>query len=217
MLDKDKILAMCEKFDEVNPDPKIELEYVNNFTLLIAILMSAQSTDKMVNRCTRELFKVCKTPEDALNLGYDQFMEYIRYIGMYRNKTKHVMALCRILLSDHDGEVPNKFEDLIKLPGVGNKTANVFLNSAFGVPTIGVDRHIFRIVHKIGIVNGKNTDEVAENLGKIIPEKYHLKIHHWLVLHGRYICKARKQLCSQCPISEYCESYQMNKKNIMNT
>ena len=211
MLKKREIEQMCQIFERVNPNPKIELNYINNFTLLIAIILSAQSTDKMVNRCTEDLFKVCKTPYDVLNMGKEEFIDYIQYIGMYRNKTRHIFETCHKIIKDYNGKVPDTFDKLIKLPGVGTKTANVFLNSAFDKPVIGVDRHILRIVPKIGIANGTTPDEIMVALQNIIPRKYHKKIHHWLVLHGRYICKAQKQQCENCPIKDLCKSY--NSKN----
>ncbi|MBL0725910.1 MAG: endonuclease III [Alphaproteobacteria bacterium] len=210
MLSVKEIRQICKIFNSINPDPKIELKSINNFTLLIAIVLSAQSTDKMVNRCTESLFKVCATPEDVLSIGKAKFTEYVKYIGIYRNKTNYIFCLSQVLLQDYNGIVPSTFKELIKLPGVGAKTANVFLNSAFGKPTIGVDRHILRIVKKIGISNGETPDAVMKDLKHIIPVKYHKQIHHWLVLHGRYICKATKQLCSKCPISSCCEEF--NKK-----
>ena len=203
-LTKGKILKIMHLFNEENPEPKIELNFRNNFTLLVAVVLSAQSTDKMVNICTEELFKKYDKPEDLIKLKEEGLIEYIKKIGLYRNKAKNVIQLSKDLVKNHSSKVPKTFEELIKLPGVGRKTADVVLNTAFNKPTIAVDRHIFRVAQKIGITNGKNVDEIADNLKMVIPKKYHKKVHHWLVLHGRYICKAQKQLCSKCKISKHC-------------
>ena len=192
------------KFSEINPEPKIELNYSNNFTLLIAVLLSAQTTDKSVNIATESIFDQYNTPQKMLFFGNKNLENAIKRIGLYRTKAKNIIELCKILIEKHNGEVPNTFDDLIKLPGVGRKTADVVLNSAFGESKIAVDCHIFRIVHRIGITSGKTVDEVADNLLKVIPKKWHKHAHHWLVLHGRHVCKARKPDCDNCNISKWC-------------
>lgn len=198
------INEICKIFSKINPDPKIELNYNNNFTLLIAVLLSAQTTDKAVNIATKELFAKYNSPQKMYYLGISELEKYIKRLGLYRTKAKHIINLCQILIEKYGGEVPNKFDDLVKLPGVGRKTADVVLSTVFNQPRIAVDRHIYRVVHRIGITSGKTTDEVADNLLKIIPAKYLRKAHHWLVLHGRYICKARKPDCAHCSIAKYC-------------
>jgi endonuclease-3 len=191
-------------FQSISPTPQIELKHTNAFTLLIAVLLSAQSTDKMVNICTEELFRFCDSPEKMLQLSEEGLILYIKKIGLYRNKAKNIINLCKTLIAQHKSKVPDNFDDLIKLSGVGRKTADVVLNTWFGKETIAVDRHIFRIVHRIGITSGKNTDEVSNNLLKIVPKQYLKYAHHWLVLHGRYICKALKPQCATCPIFMHC-------------
>lgn len=198
------IEEIFNKFNEINPEPKIELNYNNNFTLLIAVLLSAQTTDKSVNIATESIFDKYNTPQKMLIFGNKNLEDAIKRIGLYRTKAKNIIKLCKILIEKHSGEVPNNFDDLIKLPGVGRKTADVVLNSAFDKPRIAVDCHIFRIVHRIGITSGKTTDEVADNLLKVIPKKWHKHAHHWLVLHGRHTCKARKPDCDNCCISKWC-------------
>ena len=198
------IEEIFNKFNEINPEPKIELNYNNNFTLLIAVLLSAQTTDKSVNIATESIFDKYNTPQKMLIFGIKNLEDAIKRIGLYRTKAKNIIELCNILIEKHSGEVPNNFDDLIKLPGVGRKTADVVLNSAFDEPRIAVDCHIFRIVHRIGITGGKTADEVADNLLKVIPKKWHKHAHHWLVLHGRHVCKARKPDCNNCNISQWC-------------
>lgn len=188
-----------------NPTPTTELEYDTPFQLLIAVLLSAQATDKSVNIATRKFFPQYGTPEALLALGEEGLSDYIKTIGLYRTKAKNTIATCRILLEHHGGEVPQTREALESLPGVGRKTANVVLNTAFGQPTMAVDTHIFRVSNRTGIAPGKNVLEVEDKLVKFIPREYIQDAHHWLILHGRYICVARKPKCPQCGISDLCE------------
>jgi len=188
-----------------NPHPKTELEYRTPFELLISVMLSAQATDISVNAATRHLYPVANTPEAILDLGEARLTEYIQRIGLYKTKAKHVIQTCRILVEQHDGAVPQTREALEALPGVGRKTANVVLNTAFGQPTMAVDTHIFRISNRIGLAPGKNVLEVEKKLLKVIPKEFMLDAHHWLILHGRYICQARKPKCTECLIYDLCE------------
>ncbi len=188
-----------------NPQPNTELEYTSVFELLAAVLLSAQATDVGVNKATRRLFPVANTPQKILALGLDGLEGYIKTIGLYRSKAKHLMETCRILVEQHGGEVPRTREALEALPGVGRKTANVVLNVAFGEPTMAVDTHIFRVGNRTGLAPGKTPYEVEMQLLKRVPAAYLVDAHHWLILHGRYICQARKPLCGQCAVSRYCD------------
>ena len=188
-----------------NPAPTTELEYASVFQLLVAVILSAQATDKSVNIATRKLFADAPTPQAILALGEDALTEYINRIGLYRNKAKNVIATCALLIERHGGEVPHDREALEALPGVGRKTANVVLNTAFGEPTIAVDTHIFRVANRIGLAKGKTPLAVELKLLKSVPEEYRQDAHHWLILHGRYVCKARKPECGRCPIPDLCE------------
>ncbi len=201
------ITAICKIFNQHNLNPKIELNYTNNFTLLIAVILSAQTTDKAVNIVTKNLFEKYNNPEAMLLLTNIELEEYIKTIGLYRVKTKNILNLCHILITKYNSKVPNNLADLIALPGVGRKTADVVLSVAFAEPRIAVDCHIYRVVHRVGITSGKNPTEVSDKLLKIIPNKYLLRAHHWLVLHGRYVCKAKKPDCQNCCISKYCLYY----------
>ena len=187
-----------------NPQPNTELEYTSVFELLAAVLLSAQATDVSVNKATRQLFPVANTPQKILALGLAGLESYIKTIGLYRSKAKHLMETCRILVEQHQGVVPRNREALETLPGVGRKTANVVLNSAFGEPTMAVDTHIFRMGNRTGLAPGKTPYEVEMQLLKRIPPQYLVDAHHWLILHGRYVCQARKPLCWQCCVNEYC-------------
>jgi endonuclease-3 len=189
----------------LNPVPTTELEYRTPFQLLVAVILSAQATDRSVNLATRELFKVAHTPQAILALGDDGLIPYIQTIGLFRNKAKHILATCRLLLERHGGEVPADREALEKLPGVGRKTANVILNTAFGQDTIAVDTHIFRVANRTGIAPGRNPLEVEHKLLKFVPARYRKDAHHWLILHGRYVCKARQPECATCAIHDLCE------------
>ncbi|AYD63487.1 MULTISPECIES: endonuclease III [Achromobacter] len=193
------------RLQAANPNPTTELEYDTPFQLLIAVLLSAQATDKSVNIATRKFFPQYGTPQALLALGEEGLSDYIKTIGLYRTKAKNTIATCRILLEHHGGQVPTTREALESLPGVGRKTANVVLNTAFGQPTMAVDTHIFRVSNRTGIAPGKNVLEVEEKLVKFIPREYIQDAHHWLILHGRYICVARKPKCPQCGISDLCE------------
>ena len=199
--DVDEFFARLSAAD---PEPQGELDYVNVFTLLVAVVLSAQATDIGVNRATKDLFKIADTPEKMLALGEATVRDYIKTIGLYRNKAKNVIALCQMLIADFGGEVPDTREDLVKLPGVGRKTANVVLNIAFGQPTMAVDTHIFRIGNRTGMAPGKTVEQVEDKLVKRIPAKWMTHGHHWLILHGRYVCKARKPDCPDCIVADLC-------------
>ncbi|MCI1193778.1 endonuclease III [Calidifontimicrobium sp. SYSU G02091] len=189
-----------------NPSPTTELEFTTPFELLVAVLLSAQATDVSVNKATRRLFAVANTPQKMLALGVDGVAEYIKTIGLYRSKAKHLIETCRILVERHGGEVPRSREALEALPGVGRKTANVVLNVAFGEPTIAVDTHIFRVANRTGLAPGKTPLEVEKRLLERVPPQYLHDAHHWLILHGRYVCQARKPLCERCAVRRWCDS-----------
>ena len=193
-----------EKLSARDPNPQGELYSINSFTLLVAVVLSAQATDKGVNKATAELFKVAPTPEKMLALGEEGLKSYIKTIGLFNAKARNIIALCQKLISDFGSEVPSRREDLESLPGVGRKTANVVLNAAFHEPVIAVDTHIFRVANRTGLALGKTPLDVEKGLMKRIPSRWLLKAHHWLVLHGRYICKARKPLCPTCPVRLEC-------------
>ena len=186
------------------PEPKTELEAANPYTLLVAVVLSAQATDKSVNKATAPLFKIADTPEKMVKLGEKKLTSYIKTIGLYRTKAKNVIALSHLLIEKHDSKVPHDRDALEELPGVGRKTANVVLNVAFGEPTIAVDTHIFRVGNRTGLAPGKTPLDVELALLKIVPEKYRLHAHHWLILHGRYTCIARKPLCPDCVVRDLC-------------
>ena len=194
-----------ERLAKDNPYPTTELNFSSPFQLLIAVVLSAQSTDVSVNKATRKLFRVAATPKDILALGEDGLKHHIRTIGLFNSKTKNIHRACAILMEQHGGEVPQDRKALEALPGVGRKTANVILNTAFGQPTIAVDTHIFRISNRIGLAPGKNVDEVEQKLLRVTPKEFKLNAHHWLILHGRYTCKARRPNCSECIILDLCE------------
>ena len=188
-----------------NPKPDTELNYASPFELLVSVILSAQATDISVNKATQRLFPVANTPAAMLSLGVKGITPYIKSIGLYNSKAKNIIKTCEVLLEEHGGEVPRSREALEKLPGVGRKTANVVLNTAFGEPTIAVDTHIFRVSNRTGIAPGKTPLEVEKRLLRVTPEEFKQDAHHWLILHGRYICKARKPLCKECPIVTWCE------------
>ncbi|EIJ46821.1 endonuclease III protein [Herbaspirillum sp. GW103] len=194
-----------ERLRQANPTPTTELEYTTPFELLIAVLLSAQATDVSVNKATRKLYPVANTPEAIYHLGVEQLMPYIQTIGLYRTKAKNVIETCRILIEQHGGAVPESREALEALPGVGRKTANVVLNTAFGHPTIAVDTHIFRVSNRTGIAPGKDVDEVERKLINFVAPEFRQDAHHWLILHGRYTCIARKPQCWNCLIADLCE------------
>jgi len=203
---KAEIEEIFRRFSIQRPEPKGELEHVNPFTLVVAVALSAQATDVGVNKATRALFAVADTPQKMLALGEERLRDYIKTIGLYRNKAKNVIALSQKLIDDFGGEVPQTREELTTLPGVGRKTANVVLSMAFGHSTIAVDTHIFRIANRIRLAPGKTPDEVEQRLMKVIPDHYLFHAHHWLILHGRYCCKARKPECERCVIADLCRS-----------
>ncbi len=200
----DAIDEFFSRLSALNPEPKGELEYKNPFTLLVAVVLSAQATDIGVNKATRGLFAVADTPEKMLALGEAGVRDHIKTIGLFNAKAKNVIALSQLLIAKHGGEVPADRDALVELPGVGRKTANVVLNIAFGQPTIAVDTHLFRVSNRTGMAPGKTPEEVERKLEKKIPAKWKLHAHHWLILHGRYICKARKPDCALCPVMDLC-------------
>lgn len=187
-----------------NPAPKSDLEYTNPFTLLVAVVLSAQATDAGVNKATKKLFQIADSPQKILDLGLDELKNHIKTIGLFNTKANNVMRLCRILVEEHGGKIPDTREQLIALPGVGRKTANVVLNIAFGQETMAVDTHIFRVGNRTGLAPGKTPEDVERALEKKVPKPYRLHAHHWLILHGRYLCKARKPECSRCLVADLC-------------
>lgn len=201
---RDKIREFFKRLHAINPEPKGELEWTNPFTLLVAVALSAQATDKSVNKATPALFAKADTPEKMVNLGEDKIREYIKTIGLFNSKAKNVYALSKILIDQYGGEVPADRDELVKLPGVGRKTANVVLNMAFGQPTMAVDTHVFRVSNRTGLAPGATVEKVEEKLEKVIPPEYMMHAHHWLILHGRYICLARKPGCPECPVNDLC-------------
>jgi endonuclease-3 len=210
-VNRDKRQQIFERLRAANPHPTTELEYGNPFQLLIAVILSAQSTDVGVNKATRSLFRKVKTPGAMLKLGEEGLREHIRTIGLFNTKAGNIMKTCAMLQEQHGGEVPRERAALEALPGVGRKTANVILNTAFGQPTIAVDTHIFRVANRTGIATGKNVNEVEKRLLRLVPEEFLQDAHHWMILHGRYTCIARKPRCGSCTISDLCE---YRKKNI---
>jgi endonuclease-3 len=198
------IAELYRRLAAANPNPRSELEYSTPFELLVSVVLSAQATDVGVNKATARLYPVANTPRAILDLGEDKLKEYIKTIGLYQTKARNVIALCRQLIEKHGGEVPRQREELEALPGVGRKTANVVLNVAFGEPTIAVDTHIFRIANRTGLAPGTSPDRISEKLEKITPQPYRLHAHHWLILHGRYVCKARTPECWRCVIADLC-------------
>jgi endonuclease-3 len=204
-MNREKRAAIFARFRAANPHPTTELEYTTPFELLIAVILSAQATDVSVNKAMRKLFPVANTPQQIHALGVDGLIPYIQTIGLYRNKAKNVIETCRLLMERHEGKVPRTREELEALPGVGRKTANVILNTAFGEIAIAVDTHIFRVCNRTGIAPGKNVDEVETKLMKFVPPEFRMDAHHWLILHGRYTCVARTPQCWNCMIADLCE------------
>ena len=202
--DRATVREIFRRFAEACPNPQGELKYRNPFTLLVAVVLSAQATDAGVNKATARLFEVADTPQKMLKLGAAKLTGYVKTIGLYRAKTKNIMALSERLVKEHGGEVPADREALEALPGVGRKTANVVLNTAFGLPVIAVDTHVFRVSNRIPIAPGKTPREVEDGLEKVVPEEYKIHAHHWLILHGRYVCKALKPECGRCLINDLC-------------
>ena len=201
----DDIAQFFDTLQQANPTPVTELEYTSVFELLAAVLLSAQATDVGVNKATRRLYPVANTPQKILALGLEGLESYIRTIGLYRTKAKNLLATCQILVERHGGEVPRTREELQALPGVGRKTANVVLNVAFGEPTMAVDTHIFRVANRTGLAPGKTPDKVEQGLLARVPPRYLVDAHHWLILHGRYVCQARKPQCWRCSVAPWCD------------
>lgn len=204
-MNKAKRTAIFSRFRQHNPHPTTELEYTSVFELLVAVILSAQATDKSVNKATKLLFPIANTPEKLIQLGEEQLMDYIKTIGLYRTKASNIIKMCHSLITLHHGEVPKQREALEKLAGVGRKTANVILNTAFGKPTIAVDTHIFRLANRTRIAKGKDVLEVEKRLERRIPAEFKQDAHHWMILHGRYTCIARKPRCGSCIIEDLCE------------
>ncbi|MDX1561933.1 MAG: endonuclease III [Gammaproteobacteria bacterium] len=200
-----KRAEIYQRLADANPNPTTELRYRSNFELLIAVILSAQATDVSVNKATEKLFEIAPTPADMLALGETGLKRYIKTIGLFNSKAANIIKTCKILLDEHDGEVPADRAALEALPGVGRKTANVILNTAFGQPTIAVDTHIFRVANRTGLARGKNVAEVEKRLVKFTPDEFKRNAHHWLILHGRYVCKAHKPQCHDCIIVDLCE------------
>ncbi|HFE37465.1 MAG TPA: endonuclease III [Gammaproteobacteria bacterium] len=204
-MNKQKRSVIFNRLKAENPNPTTELKYQSPFELLISVMLSAQATDVSVNKATDKLYPVANTPQAILDLGLDELKKYIKTIGLYNTKAVNVIKTCKILLQEHNGEVPNTRKELEALPGVGRKTANVILNTAFGEPTIAVDTHIFRVCNRTHIAPGKTVEEVEKKLLKFTPDEFKLDAHHWLILHGRYVCIARKPRCASCIIEDLCE------------
>ena len=204
-MNADKRYAIFSRLRELNASPDTELRYKNPFELLVAVILSAQATDISVNKATDKLYPVARTPESVLSLGVSGLKPYIRTIGLFNSKAENIIKTCRLLIENHGSEVPRTRTELEALPGVGRKTANVVLNTAFGEPTIAVDTHIFRVSNRTGLAKGKTPLEVEKRLVRLTPEEFKKDAHHWLILHGRYVCKARKPMCGECPIIAWCE------------
>ncbi len=204
-MNKDKRAEIFRRLQAIDPHPSTELQFSTPFELLVAVVLSAQATDKGVNLATRRLFPVANTPEKILALGEEGLRDYVKTIGLYQSKSKHIIQTCRILINEHGSKVPDTREELEKLPGVGRKTANVILNVAFGQPTMAVDTHIFRVSNRTGLAPGKTPLEVEKKLLRNIPAEFMQHAHHWLILHGRYTCIARKPKCNECVIADLCD------------
>jgi endonuclease-3 len=206
-MNKNQISAFFETLRAINPNPKTELNYTNEYTLLVAVVLSAQMTDKGVNKATEKLFALADSPQKMISLGEAVVLENLKTINLYKTKTKNVLALSQILVEKYGGTLPNTREELESLPGVGRKTANVVLNVAFGLPTMAVDTHIFRVSNRTGLAKGKTPLEVEEKLLKRVPQEFLEGAHHWLILHGRYVCKAQNPNCKACPVKDYCDYF----------
>ena len=205
LLQQEEIKEIFERFKKENPNPTSELKWTNSFTLLVSVVLSAQATDKSVNKATESLYKIADTPQKILSLGEDNLISYIKSIGLYKSKAKHIIELSKMLISEFDSKIPDNLADLIKLPGVGRKTANVVLNVLFNKPTMPVDTHLLRISPKIGLAQGSTPLEIEKSLCARIPQEYMNHAHHWLILHGRYICTARNPHCENCIINDICK------------
>ena len=212
-MNSSKRFEIFSRLKAANPKPTTELVYSTPFELLVAVVLSAQATDKSVNIATKILFQKANTPENISSLGETELRKYIKSIGLYKTKAKNILATCKLLIQNYDSSVPQTREELEGLPGVGHKTANVILNTAFGRPTIAVDTHIFRISNRTGLAVGKNVSEVELKLLKFVPKQFHQDAHHWLILHGRYVCKARKPECTKCIIEDMCDFKEKNFEN----
>lgn len=206
MRSKNEVLSIIKIFEQLNPNPQCELNFINAYTLLVAVVLSAQSTDKGVNKATENLFKIADSPQKMLTLGIDGLKEHIKTIGLYNNKAKSIMSLSQDLVTKFNGNVPQNRQDLESLAGVGRKTANVVLNVWFNEPTIAVDTHVFRIAHRLNLSNGKTPNEVEKDLNNLLEPKYAKNANHWFVLFGRYTCKAQRPMCEKCPIKHLCNS-----------
>lgn len=204
-MNNEKRTAIYSKLRELDPNPDTELRYDSPFELLIAVILSAQATDVSVNKATDKLYPVANTPEQILALGVAGLKPYIKTIGLFNNKAENIIKTCRMLIDEHNSDVPRSRAELERLPGVGRKTANVIMNTAFGEPTIAVDTHIFRVSNRTGLAKGKTPLEVEKRLVRLTPDEFKKDAHHWLILHGRYVCRARKPLCGDCAIFEWCE------------
>ena len=205
VLSREQVISVFERFKSENPAPTTELIATNNYTLLVSVVLSAQATDKSVNKATESLYKIVDTPQKMLELGEEGLIEYIKSIGLYKNKAKNVIALSKILIEKFNSEIPKTREDLMSLPGVGRKTANVILNVVYGEKTMPVDTHLLRISPRIGLSFGATPESIEKDLLKIIPDEYMQHAHHWLILHGRYVCTARNPKCSECLIKDICQ------------
>jgi len=203
---KADIHEFFRRLHAIEPEPKSDLEYTNAYTLLVAVVLSAQATDEGVNRATKDLFKIVDTPEKMVDLGLERIRDYIKTIGLFNTKAKNVLALSELLIERHGSEVPDTRDELVALPGVGRKTANVVLNIIFKQPTMAVDTHIFRVCNRLGMAKGKTPDQVEAKLEKVVPKDFAMHAHHWLILHGRYTCKARRPLCEKCIVTDLCNS-----------
>ncbi|MDN5248186.1 MAG: endonuclease III [Wolbachia endosymbiont of Tyrophagus putrescentiae] len=204
-MDARKVELIFKRFKHSNSTPKIELNYTNHFTLLLAIVLSARTTDVSVNKITEKLFKIADSPEKMLNLGQSELKKHISSIGLYNSKAHNIIGLSKILIEKYESKIPANFHDLVSLPGVGRKSANVFLNSGLGIPTLAVDTHVFRVSNRVGLVQENDVFKTEQSLLNVVPNKYLLYAHHWLVLHGRYVCKAQRPLCDTCIICDLCE------------
>lgn len=205
LLKKQEIEEVFRLFQAANPHPETELEFTNPYTLLVAVVCSAQATDVSVNKATKDLFPIADTPEKMVQLGEEKLKTFLRSIGLYQTKAKNVIALSQMLIDEHESRVPDSMNALVKLPGVGRKTANVVLNCAFGKPTMAVDTHVFRVSNRMGLANAQNVNDTEMQLLKRIPEPFLFHAHHWLILHGRYVCKAQKPQCGECLIFRQCK------------
>lgn len=213
LLTVQEITTIMSRFQKQNPEPKSELDYINPFTLLVAVVLSAQATDKSVNLATKELFKIADTPQKMVELGVEKLIPYIKSIGLYKAKSKHIIELSQKLISDFNGNVPHSREELMQLPGVGRKTANVVLNVIFAEPTMPVDTHLMRVCPKIGLAEGSTPEQIEKSLLERIPPQFLQHAHHWILLHGRYICTAKNPKCSECIINDICQEFRRKNQH----